>query len=61
MRCAREENLSVHISYDRLEAALDTGLTIFVLDRDGQDIPVYIPPNYIEGFGIAAFSSPHTP
>ena len=61
VRCAREENLSVHISYDRLEAALDTGLTIFVLDRDGQDIPVYIPPNYIEGFGIAAFSSPHTP
>lgn len=54
-RCAREENLVVHISRDRLEAAQYDGLTIFVLDRDGQDIPVYIPPNYIQGFGSVAF------
>ena len=54
-KCAREEALSLHISRDHLEAARYEGLTVFVIDRLGQDIPVYIPPNYIEGFTSTAF------
>jgi len=54
-RCAREENLSVYIPRDRLDAARYDGLTILALDRDGKDIPIYIPPNYIEGFRQTVF------
>lgn len=54
-RCAREENLSIYIPRERLDAARYDGLTVLVLDRDGKDIPVYIPPNYIEGFRHTVF------
>lgn len=49
-QCAREEMLTVHIPQDRLDASRFDGLTILVLDRTGQEVPVYVPPNYIEGF-----------
>jgi hypothetical protein len=49
-QCAREERLSVHIPQERLEASRFDGLTVLVLDRAGREIPVYIPPNYVEGF-----------
>ena len=50
IQCAREEILSVHIPQDRLDAARFDGLTVLVLDRAGHELPVFVPPNYIEGF-----------
>ena len=50
VQCAREEMLTVHIPQERLDAARFDGLTVLVLDRAGQEVPVYVPPNYIEGF-----------
>lgn len=49
-QCAREEMLTVHIPQERLDAARFDGLTVLVLDRAGEEIPVYVPANYIEGF-----------
>lgn len=49
-QCAREEMLTVHIPQERLDAARFDGLTVLVLARSGQEIPVFVPPNYIEGF-----------
>ncbi len=49
-RCIKEERITLHISEDRLLAARFDGLSIALLDQHGQDIPVYIPPNYVEGF-----------
>jgi len=51
--CAREETLNIFIPQDRLEAARFDGLTLIVLDREGGETPVFIPPNYIEGFRLA--------
>ncbi|MEP1229555.1 MAG: hypothetical protein ABJG88_02650, partial [Litorimonas sp.] len=50
--CAREELLSVHIPAERLEAARYDGLTIVAIDRQGQDFPIFIPANYIEGLRL---------
>ena len=50
VQCAREELLSVYIPQDRLDAARFDGLTVLVLDRAGHELPVFVPPNYIEGF-----------
>ena len=50
VHCAREELLTVHIPQDRLDAARFDGLTVIVLDRAGHELPVFVPPNYIEGF-----------
>ena len=50
VQCAREEMLTVHIPQERLDAARFDGLTVLVLDRNGQELPVFVPPNYIEGF-----------
>ncbi len=49
-RCVKEERVTLHIPADRLDAARINGLSLVLLDKDGGDIPVYIPPNYIEGF-----------
>lgn len=49
-RCVREENLTVHIPSERLQAARFEGMTVLIMSRDGQETPVYIPPNYIEGY-----------
>lgn len=53
-RCVREESVSLHIPQDRLDAARFDGLTLVIIDNAERDIPIYIPPNYIEGFRQAA-------
>ena len=52
--CAREDKLSVFIPNDRLDAARFDGLTLIALDAQGGETPIYIPPNYIEGYRLAA-------
>lgn len=52
-RCIKEERITLHIPADRLDAARFDGLSIALLDQHGNDIPLYIPPNYIEGFSKA--------
>ena len=52
--CAREDKLSVFIPNDRLDAARFDGLTLIALDAQGGETPIYIPPNYIQGFRLAA-------
>ena len=52
-RCMKEERLSLHIPAERLQAARFDGLSVVLLDQYGEDVPVYIPPNYIEGFSKA--------
>lgn len=49
-RCIREEKVTLHIPQERLDAARFDGLTIILLDSAGAEVPVYLPPNYIEGF-----------
>ena len=49
-RCVKEEKITLHIPQERLDAARFDGLTIIVLDNAGNEVPVYLPPNYIEGF-----------
>ncbi len=51
--CAREETLSVFIPAERLQAARFDGLTILALDNGGREYPIFVPPNYIEGFRLA--------
>ncbi|WP_416879043.1 hypothetical protein [Litorimonas sp.] len=51
--CAREETLSVFIPAGRLDAARYDGLTILALDVEGREYPIFVPPNYIEGFNLA--------
>jgi hypothetical protein len=65
--CAREDQLSVFIPNDRLEAARFDGLTLILRDvtfdpKTGQttvyeERPLYIPPNYIAGFRLALAQS----
>ena len=52
--CAREDKLRVFIPNDRLDAARFDGLTIIAFDAQGGETPIYLPPNYIEGFRMAA-------
>ena len=52
--CAREDKLSVFIPTERLEAARFDGLTLIALDAQGGETPIYIPPNYIQGYRLAA-------
>ena len=49
-RCAKEEQLALFIPAERLDAARFDGLTVLVVDGNGAEIPVFVPPNYIEGF-----------
>lgn len=61
--CALEDQLVLFIPNDRLDAARFDGLTLILRDvtydpRSGQttvydERPLYIPPNYIEGFRLA--------
>jgi len=51
--CAREDRLSVFIPNDRLDAARFDGLTLIALDAQGGETPIYIPPNYIQGYRLA--------
>ena len=52
--CAREDKLTVFIPNGRLDAATYDGLTIIALDAQGGETPIFIPPNYIEGYRLAA-------
>ena len=52
--CAREDKLTVFIPNARLDAARFDGLTLIALDAQGGEAPIYLPPNYIEGFRLAA-------
>lgn len=52
--CAREDKLTVFIPNARLDAARFDGLTIIALDAQGGEAPIYLPPNYIEGFQLAS-------
>lgn len=49
-RCVKEETLTVHIPQERLDAARFDGFAVILLDRAGREIPVFVPPNYVEGF-----------
>jgi len=46
--------LRVFISNERLDAARYEGLTLIALDSQGGETPIYLPPNYIEGYRLAA-------
>lgn len=52
--CAREDKLRIFIPNERLDAARFDGLTLIALDAQGGETPVYLPPNYIEGFRLAS-------
>ena len=52
--CAREDKMTVFIPNERLDAARFDGLTLIALDAQGGEAPIYLPPNYIEGFRLAA-------
>jgi len=43
-------NVVRNVDVQCARAARFDGLTVFVLDRQGQEVPVFVPPNYIEGF-----------
>lgn len=52
--CAREDKLRVFIPNERLDAARFDGLTLIAFDAQGGEAPIYLPPNYIEGYRLAA-------
>ncbi len=52
--CAREDKLRVFIPSERLDAARFDGLTVIAFDSQGGETPIYLPPNYIEGYRLAA-------
>ncbi len=49
-RCVREETVTLHIPQHRIDAARFDGMTVVIVDDNDQDVPIYLPPNYIEGF-----------
>lgn len=53
-RCVKEERLTVHIPQNRLDAARFDGLTLMMVDNAGREVPLFVPPNYIEGYRRAA-------
>lgn len=59
-RCAREEMLTLHIPQERLDAARFEGFTVLLLDSEDREIPVYVPPNYVEGFRQAVGRAGHS-
>jgi hypothetical protein len=61
--CLKEERLSIHIPAERLDAARFDGFAVILIDNAGEEIPVFVPPNYVEGFrrasGQSAARSPY--
>lgn len=51
--CAKEEQLALFIPAERLDAARFDGLTVVLLGRDGSELPVFVPPNYVQGVRLA--------
>lgn len=59
-RCVKEETLSLHIPQERLDAARFDGFAVILLDRAGREVPVFVPPNYVEGFRKAVGKPSYT-
>lgn len=53
-RCLKEEKLTLHIPQERLDAARFDGFAVILIDNSGREVPVFVPPNYVEGFRQAA-------
>ena len=47
------ESVGVFVPWERVDAARFDGLSLVMEDRDGREVSVWVPPNYIEGFRLA--------
>lgn len=54
--CDRQENIRIFVPRARLDAAEMRGLLVYLRPRGGQEEVVSLPPNYISGFKMAAWS-----
>ena len=54
--CDRQENVRIFVPRQRIDAARDTGLIVYLRPRGGQEEVLSLPPNYITGFTLAAWS-----
>ncbi|MCF6329549.1 MAG: hypothetical protein L3J02_07110 [Henriciella sp.] len=54
--CSRQENLRIFIPRERLDVAETNGLILYLRPRGGQEEVLSLPPNYISGFKLAAWS-----
>jgi len=54
--CARQENLRIFVPRERLDAAKYTGITLLVRPRGGREEVLSLPPSYIAGFMLAAWT-----
>ena len=52
-QCAVRESVGVFVPWERVDAARFDGLSLAMQDRDGREVSVWVPPNYIEGFRLA--------
>lgn len=55
-RCAREESLRVFVPKERLDDAEYRGLVLYLRPRAGREEALFLPPNYVTGFKLAAYS-----
>ena len=55
--CERQENIRIFVPRARIDAAEQRGLLVYLRPRSGQEEVVSLPPNYISGFKLAAWSS----
>jgi hypothetical protein len=54
--CQRQESLRVFIPRERLLAAQKNGLLLYLQPQNGIEETIALPPNYISGFVLAAYS-----
>ena len=54
--CQRQESLRVFIPRERLLAAEKNGLLLYLRPQNGIEETVVLPPNYISGFLLAAYT-----
>lgn len=54
--CKRQENLRVFIPKSRIEAAQETGLVVYLQPRASREQTLKLPPNYLQGFYMAAYT-----
>lgn len=55
-RCVRQESLRVFVPKQRLDDAEYRGLALYLRPQVGREEAVFLPPNYIAGFKLAAYS-----
>ena len=55
-KCDRQETLRVFIPRDRLDAAEQNGLLLYLRPKAGREEVLALPTNYITGFKLAAYS-----